>query len=335
MGNLPSAAPQDQVQFVSPGDDVRIDVRIDNETVWLTQAQIAQLFGRDQSVISRHVRKTFEERELTEESNMQTMHIAFSDRPVIFYSLDVIISVGYRVRSQRGTQFRIWATRVLKERLREDYRERRLLADQGISDLRHTLSLAQSALASPELGGKEARAVLAVIERYARSWSLLLQYDEKSLPEQPARPTARIALLTLAQARRAIARLQRDLHVKGEASGLFGQERGDALAAILGNIEQSFGGELLYPSVEVRAANLFYFLIKDHPFTDGNKRIGSLLFLLYLDKNGRLLRSDGSLRFDDNALVALALLVAESKPAERDLMVRLVLGLLEDAGPAP
>lgn len=121
---------------------------------------------------------------------------------------------------------------------------------------------------------------------------------------------------------------------KGEASDLFGQERGDALAGVLATIEQTFGGQSLYPNVEVRAANLLYFLIKDHPFTDGNKRIGSLLFLLYLDKNGRLLRPDGSLRFDDNALVALALLIAESKPAERDLMVRLVLGLLEDASSA-
>jgi prophage maintenance system killer protein len=335
MSNLPTASAPDQVQFVAPDDGLRIDVRIDNETVWLTQTQIAGLFERTQQNISHHVRGVFSEGELERGSNTKNICIASADRPVTFYSLDVIISVGYRVKSHRGTQFRIWATRTLKERLVQSYRERRRMEGRGITDVRDALSLAQSALTAPELGGKEARAILAVIERYARSWSLLLQYDERRLPDQPARPTRKMARLTLAQARAAVARLEKGLHAKGEASDLFGRERGDALAGVLAAIEQTFGGQPLYPNVEVRAANLLYFLIKDHPFTDGNKRIGSLLFLLYLDKNGRLLRPDGSLRFDDNALVALALLVAESKPAERDLMVRLILGLLEDAGPAP
>jgi hypothetical protein len=178
----------------------------------------------------------------------------------------------------------MWATRTLKERLLRDYQDRRRLEGKGIRDVRDVLSLAQTALAAPDLGGKEARAVLSVIERYARSWSLLLQYDEKRLPEQPALPTRKMQRLTLAQARKAIARLQKDLRAKDEASDLFGQERGDALAGILAAIEQTFGGEPLYPNVEARAANLLYFLIKDHPFTDGNKRVGSLLFLLYLDR---------------------------------------------------
>jgi prophage maintenance system killer protein len=334
MSKARSVAALDQVQFVAPSDDVRIDVRIDSETVWLTQAQIAELFGRKQQAISHHVRKVFLEGELERGSNTKKIGIASSDRPVTLYSLDVIISVGYRVKSHRGTQFRIWATRTLKERLIQGYRDRRRLEGKGLDDVRNALGLARNVLDAPELGNKEARAVLSVIERYARSWSLLLRYDERRLPEQPAQPTRKMVRLTLAQARKAIGGLQRDLRAKGEASDLFGHERGDALAGILGTIEQSFGGELLYPSVEVRAANLLYFLIKDHPFTDGNKRIGSLLFLHYLDKNSRLLRPDGSLRFDDNALVALALLIAESKPAERELMVRLVVGLLEDISAA-
>jgi hypothetical protein len=236
MNNLPTAPAPDQVQFVAPDDGVRIDVRIDNETVWLTQAQIAELFGRTQPVISQHVRKVFSEGELERGGNIQKMNIAFSDRPVTLYSLDVIISVGYRVKSQRGTQFRIWATRTLKERLVQSYRERRRIEGRGIADMRDALSLARNALASPELGGKEAKAILAVIERYARSWSLLLQYDERRLPDQPARPTRKMARLTPAQARAAVARLKKSLRAKGEASDLFGLERGDTLAAVLATI---------------------------------------------------------------------------------------------------
>jgi hypothetical protein len=177
MSNLPAASTPDQVQFVAPDDGLRIDVRIDNETVWLSQAQIADLFGRTQQNISHHVRGVFSEGELERGSNTKNICIASASRPVTLYSLDVIISVGYRVKSHRGTQFRIWATRTLKERLVQSYRERRRIEGRGIADVRDALSLAQSALASSELGGKEAKAILAVIERYARSWSLLLQYD--------------------------------------------------------------------------------------------------------------------------------------------------------------
>lgn len=176
----------------------------------------------------------------------------------------------------------------------------------------------------------ERQAVLDVVQQYTRTWRLLLEYDEDRLPEVPARPRKPTADLTLETVRVVIESFREVLTGRGQATGLFGQERSDQLAAILGNIEQTFGGEPLYPTVQARAAHLLYFVIKDHPFSDGNKRIGTLLFLEYLRRNGMLLRGDGSPRLADNGVVALALLVAESEPAQKDLMIRLILNLLED-----
>jgi prophage maintenance system killer protein len=197
--------------------------------------------------------------------------------------------------------------------------------EQAIRLLAHTLS-------SHELVNDQGRAVLDVVTRYASSWRLLLQYDENRLPESPVHPTHPVAGLPPNESRRAILGLKQALLAKGEATELFGQERGGALDGILGSIEQTFDGEALYPSVEARAAHLLYFVIKDHPFSDGNKRIGSFLFLLYLDRNGLLTRPAGTLRFAENALVAVALLVAESNPAHKELLIRLILNLLQDGG---
>lgn len=176
----------------------------------------------------------------------------------------------------------------------------------------------------------EGQAVLDVVQRYTRSWRLLLEYDEERLAGKPAQPVSPTASLSLTDARAAAMSLRDDLALRGEAGTLFGQERGDALAGILGAVEQTFGGEPLYPSAQARAAHLLYFVIKDHPFGDGNKRIGTLLFLEYLRRNRLLLRPNGEPRLADNAMVALALLIAESDPAQKDLMIRLVLNLLED-----
>jgi prophage maintenance system killer protein len=317
--------------FEAPDGQIRLDVRLEHDTVWLTQAQMVELFGRDQSVISRHIGNTFKEGELARESNMQKMHIANSDKPVEVYSLDVIISVGYRVKSLRGTQFRIWATRTLRDHLVQGYtlNERRL-REKGLTEMEQAVRLLARTLSSHELVNDQGRAVLNVVARYARSWRLLLQYDENSLPESPAHPTQPVAGLSPDESRRAISGLKQALMAKAEATVLFGQERGGALDGILGSIEQTFGGEALYPSVESRSAHLLYFIIKDHPFADGNKRIGSFLFLLYLDRNGLLTRPDGAPRFADNALVAVALLVAESDPAYKELLIRLILSLLQD-----
>jgi prophage maintenance system killer protein len=317
--------------YEDPDGRVRVDVRLDRETVWLTQQQMAELFGRERSVITKHVRNVFAEGEFEEESNVQNLHIAGSDKPVRFYNLDVIISVGYRVKSLQGTRFRQWATKTLREHLLRGYtlHERRL-AERGLAEAQQAIALLARTLTSQALVTDEGRAVLDVVQRYSRSWRWLLEYDEGRLSERPRRAIAPIAALTLPEARAAAARLREELVARGEAGPLFGQERGEALAAILAAIEQTFDGQPLYPSVQARAAHLLYFVIKDHPFGDGNKRIGTLLFLEYLRRHGLLLRTDGTPRLADNAMVALALLIAESAPAQKDLMIRLTLNLLED-----
>jgi prophage maintenance system killer protein len=309
----------DSAVYLSPVGEIQLDVAVDADTVWLSQAQMAKLFGSSQRMMSYHINNVLADKELDRRGNIQKMYIAGSDRPVALHSLDVVISVGYRVKSQEGVHFRRWATAVLRERLLKVHRQR-----QTERERLETLS----SLATHVATDQEARALLDVISRYASSWQMLRQYDENELPEQPASPTRRMKRLTLAQARAAVAALKADLAERKEATDIFGHERADGLAALLGNIEQTFGGAPLYPSVEERAAALLYFVIKDHPFVDGNKRIGSLLFVHYLEKNGRLRHPDGSQRFDANALVAIALLVAESDPRQKDVVIRLILAML-------
>jgi prophage maintenance system killer protein len=318
--------------FEAPDGGVRLEVRLERDTVWLSQADMAALFDRDQSVLSRHLRNVFSGGELEPESNMQKMHIAPAGKPTTFYSLDVIISVGYRVKSQRGTQFRIWATRTLRDYLVTGYTlNQRRLHETGFRDLEQAIGLLGRTLERNSLVTGEGRAVLDVVQHYARTWRLLLAYDEKSLAAAPPGARTPSAVLSLTDARTSITRLRTQLGRDGAVKEFFGRERGDQLDGILAAIEQTFGGEPLYPSVEARAAHLLYFVIKDHPFSDGNKRIGTLLFLEYLARNGALLRADGTPRFADNALVALALLTAESEPSQKDLMIRLVMHLLADA----
>jgi len=320
--------------YEAPDGEVRVDVRLERETIWLTQQQMAELFGRERSVITKHVRNVFKEGELDEESNVQNLHIAGSDRPVGFYDLDVIISVGYRVKSAQATRFRQWATRVLRDHLLRGYtlNERRL-RERGLSEIEQTLDLLARTLTTYDLVNEDGRAVLDVVQHYTRVWRLLLEYDEGRLAPVPVRPVPPAAHLPLEAARDAIARLRENLAGRNEAGDLFGHERGDGLAGILGSIEQTFDGQPLYPSAQVRAAHLLYFIIKDHPFTDGNKRIGSLLFLDYLQRHGLLTRPDGTARFADSSMVALALLIAASDPTQKELMVRLTLNLLGDEAP--
>lgn len=305
-----------------------LEVHLHEETVWLTQAQMVELFQRDQSVISRHLRNVFKEGELDPKSNMQKMHIANSDKPVAFYNLDVIISVGYRVKSPRGTQFRIWATNVLKQHLVQGYTvNQRRLAEKGLSEMEQAVALLSRTLQRHNLVSDEGRELLDVISRYARSWSLLLQYDEDRL-ELPKGRHAAEKSIDYRQALAAVTALKADLADRGEATELFGLERGDSLQGILGNLDQTFGGQALYPSVEEKAAHLLYFVIKDHPFSDGNKRIGAFFFLLFLRENN-LLEHAG---INDNGLVALALLIAESDPRHKELLIRLTMNLLASTG---
>ena len=322
----------DQVILFQAADgQVSLDVRLEADTVWLSQAQMAELFGRERSVITRHVRNVFREGELPEQSNVHFLHIAGADRPVGFYNLDVIISVGYRVKSPRGTQFRIWATQVLRQHLIQGYTlHQRRLQERGLGELQQALALMARTLSSRGLVSDEGQAVLEVVQRYSRAWRWLLAYDEDRLAPATAEPDGVPETLGLSEAQRAIDTLRHDLSRCGEATPLFGRENRQALAGILGAIEQTFDGQPLYPTAQLRAAHLLYFVIKDHPFADGNKRIGTLLFLEFLRRNQLLLLADGQPRIADNGMAALALLIAESAPQQKELMIRLVMALLED-----
>jgi prophage maintenance system killer protein len=314
------------ILYQSDDGQTMVDVQLKDETVWLTQANMTQLFERDQSVISRHVNNIFTEGELERQSNMQKMHIAHSDKSVAFYNLNVIISVGYRVKSQRGTQFRIWATSVLKDHLVKGYTlNQKRLAEKGVDEARQMLALVADTLEGQQLVGDEGLAVLDIVTHYAKTWQFLWQYDEDTLPVVEARHRGGV-VFELDEARMAIATLRRELMSGSQATEIFGNERNNGLAGIIGAVHQTFGGLDLYPGVEEKAANLLYFIIKDHPFTDGNKRIGSFVFLLFLKKNGLL----DVRKLDNKALVALTLLTASSDPSQKDLIIRLVVNLLSE-----
>ena len=316
------------VVYEAENGEARLDVRLDRDTVWLTQRQMADLFGRDRSVVTRHIQNAFREGELDPEAtSAKYAHVQSEggravSRDVDHYNLDVIISVGYRVRSWQGTRFRQWATQTLREHLVLGYtlNERRL-AERGLREARETLDLLARTLQNQALVDDTGRAVLDLISGYAYTWRLLLEFDEDRLAVPAVAEPAKSAL-DYDRVVGTIAEFKRDLAARGEASALFGNPRGDALEGILGNVEQTMFGEPLYRSREEKAANLLYFLVKDHPFTDGNKRIGSLLFLLYLEQEGM---EHG---LNPQALTALTLLIAESAPHSKDLMVRLVVNLL-------
>ena len=319
------------ILYQSEDGHISVNVHLKDETVWLTLNQMAELLDRDKSVISRHLGNIFQTGELAREAVVAKNATTASDGKtyqVDYYNLDAIISVGYRVNSKRGTQFRIWATTILKDHLVRGYSlNQRRLAEKGVEEVRQVLSLLAGTLESHNLVSDEGLAVLEVVNRYARTWQLLLQYDENNLPAPETKHVAKSSL-EIDKARQAIAALKKELMVRKEASEIFGQERGNALSGIIGAVQQTFGGKDLYPSVEERAAHLLYFVIKDHPFTDGNKRIGSFLFLLFLKKNDLLDQKS----FSNKALVALALLTAASEPGQKELMVRLIVNLISEEG---
>jgi prophage maintenance system killer protein len=306
--------------------DQPVQVRLEGETVWLSLQQLAELFVRDKSVISRHLKNIFDSKELERRAVVAENATTAADGKtyqVAYYNLDAILSVGYRVNSSRATRFRQWATGVLRQHLVAGYTlNQQRLKERGI-EFPQALDLLSRTLANQQLVSAEGEAVLGVIADYARSWSLLQGYDEQSLTGQTGkqhdmRPLDLDAVLA------AIAQLKAELIAKGEATELFGRLRGDGLASAIATIEQGFGGELFYPNVASRAAHLLYFVIKNHPLADGNKRTGSFLFLWYLRLNQHLLALPVERLINDNTLVALALLVAESTPEQKDLMVKLV-----------
>ena len=309
-----------------------VEVRLDNDTVWLTQEQMTQLFGRERSVITKHIRNVFNEGELDEKSNVQNLHIPHSDKPVRFYNLDVIISVGYRVKSPQGVQFRQWATRLLREHLTLGYTVNRQRFEDNAAELEAALNLIRKAAQTPELSADTGRGLVDIVTRYAHTFLWLQRYDEGLLTDPATQPGG--TLPTLEQAREALARLKADLVQRGEATDLFARDRGDGLAALLGNLDQSVFGEPAYPSVEAKAAHLLYFVIKNHPFSDGNKRSGAFLFVDFLHRNGRLLNASGHPVINDMGLAALALLVAESDPGQKDVLIRLIVNMLAQGGAA-
>lgn len=317
----------DIILYQSEDGQTLVDVRLENETVWLSQTQMVELFDRNKRTVSEHIRNVFKEGELDENAVVRNIRTTAADGKSYqtnFYNLDVIISVGYRVKSQRGTQFRIWATSVLKEHLVQGFTaNRQRLAEKGGQEAQQVLELLAHTLVNHELINDDGQAVLTIVNRYAATWRLLLQYDEDRLP-LPEKKGCESVYLELPWVRDAIALLKKELMAKGEATELFGNERDHGLDGILGSIYQTFGGVDLYPIREEKAANLLYFIIKDHPFSDGNKRIGSFLFLMFLQVNTML----DHISFDNKALVALTLLTASSDPSQKELMIRLIINLL-------
>lgn len=288
---------------------------------------MGELFGTKRPAITKHLSNIFKQRELLESRVSSIMEHTAEDGKnykTKFYSLDAIISVGYRINSVQATRFRIWATQILREHLLKGYTlNKARLYEKGLTELEESMKLLQRTLVREELVTDIGKDALSIIMGYAKSWRLLLAYDEDKL-KLPKAAKGEHKELSYKDALKIINSLKTNLFEKSEASVLFGNERDHGLDSILGNIEQSFGGEYLYKSIEEKAAHLLYFVIKDHPFTDGNKRIGCLMFLVYLNLQGI------EIGINENGMVALALLVAESDPKQKQLMISLISNLLSD-----
>ena len=311
--------------------DVELRVRLEKETVWLYQSQIALLFGIKRPAITKHLSNIFKSGELDKDSVSSILEHTATDGKTYktqFYNLDAIISVGYRVNSKRATQFRIWATRVLKQHILQGYtiNQRRLLESQEkFKELQNAIAFLENEAGKKQLKGQE-KEILSLLAGYAKTLSLLEQYDKNKLKKPKGRKAEFI--LEYQDCQKIIVQIKKELITKKEASSLFGQASGEKFKGILGSIYQTFGKKELYPSLEEKSAHLLYFIIKDHPFTDGNKRIGSFLFVYFLDRNNYLYRETGERKINDNALTALALLIAESNPKEKDVLIRIITNLI-------
>ncbi len=303
-----------------------IDVKLENEMVWLTLSQITELFDRDKSVVSRHISNVFREGELDRNSVVAKNATTASDGKIYqveYFNLDVIISVGYRVKSQRGTQFRIWANKILKDYLIKGYAINQQVKAAQLADLKSTVRLLSNVIEHKQLTLDEANGLLRVITDYTYGLDTLDKYDYQQLEVDSTTPTEEFRA-TYEEAMEAIHLLQK----KFGSSDLFGNEKDQSFKSSINTIYQTFGGEELYPSIEEKAAMLFYLVVKNHSFSDGNKRIAAFLFLWFLEKNGILYKSDGSKLIGNNTLVALTLMIAESRTEEKDVMVKVVINLI-------
>ena len=313
------------VIYQTEDGQTQIDVRLENETVWLNVAQMASLFMKEESNVRRHVLNAFKEGELERDNNnVHFLHVNGVKKPVPFYSLDVIISVGYRVHSKRGTAFRIWARKIIKDYLVKGYAINDRIRKDQIAELRQLMKVAGRAISNQEVPETvESQDLLNVVVDYTYALDTLDNYDYERLTIDKTTKEERFHA-TYDNAMEEINRL-RD---KFGGSTLFGNEKDESFKSSIGQIYQTFGGNELYPSVEEKAAMLLYLVTKNHSFSDGNKRIAATLFLWFLNNNGILYREDGSKRLADNTLVALTLMIAESKTEEKDVMVKVVVNLI-------
>jgi len=313
-----------------------IQVNFVDETVWLAQAQMAELFDRDSDTIGTHIRNVYKTAELSQNRTTAKFAVVQKEgnreveREIEFYNLDMIISVGYRVNSKRGTQFRIWATQRLRDFLLKGYliNEKRLQENQQVKlkELEHFASLLQQAAGAKRLEGYE-KELLHIITDYTNTWITLNQFDKGDLRlDQVSKKS--VVYPHYDQIKKSVERFKARLMKEKEASELFGSEVNKKLAQVLGNLGHTFGGKDLYPSLDEKAAHLLYFAVKDHPFVDGNKRIGALLFILFLVQNNYLINKKGERKVNDAALTVLTLLIAESKPSHKDVMIKLIVNLI-------
>jgi len=300
------------VLFRDGNINLEVPISPEEDTVWLSQAQMVELYGRDVSVISRHINNVFREGEVEKESNLHFLQIANSDRPVAFYSLDVIISVGYRVKSKRGIAFRRWANNVLKDYIIKGYAANETRLKQ-LGDVVRLMRRTQDSL--------DSRQVLSVVESYSTALNLLDAYDHQNMTRPKG--TGAAYVLTYEECRKVIDQMR-----FGDESDLFGREKDGSFKGSIGNIYQSFGNVEIYPSLEEKAANLLYFVTKNHSFWDGNKRIAATMFLYFLDRNGILYDENGDKLLDDHTLVALTIMIAESRAEEKEMMISVIMNCI-------
>lgn len=318
--------------FQTSGKGVGLEVRLENETVWLDAHQMASVFSVNRPAIVKHISNIYKSGELSKDSTCSVLEQVASDgkvRKMNIYDLDMIIAVGYRVNSKRATRFRIWATEVLKKHIVKGYtvNESRLIeSESNFRKLQATIEFLKKKAGTKMLEG-QAKEILDILADYSKTLTILERYDNGKL--RAAKSGKASFALDGEEARRIIAELKRELVGKKEAGDIFGNERGEAFMGIIGNLYQTFGRKELYPDFSAKASHLLYLVIKDHPFSDGNKRIASFLFVYFLDRNGRLFRKDGERKINDNALAALALLVAESDPKEKDQLIALITQLID------
>ncbi|MBX7051366.1 MAG: virulence protein RhuM/Fic/DOC family protein [Flavobacteriales bacterium] len=321
--------------YQTPDQQTHVDVQFEGETFWLTQEQIAQLFDRDRTVITKHLRNIFKEEELDEKvvcANFAhtTKHGAIrgktQEKSIKHYNLDVILAVGYRVNSKRGTQFRQWATVRLNEYLIKGYS----INQKRIDELGKMVQLIEQTTKAETLQLNETKGLLDILTQYTRSFVLLSQFDNQNLTSEKGNEKITFEI-TYAEAKAAITKLKLQLGAQNQASELFGQEKDESFKSSLQAIVQTFEGQYLYSSIEEQASHLLYFVIKNHSFVDGNKRIGAFLFIWFLEKNKHRFKPNGELKINDNGLTIMALLVAQSRPEDKELIIKLIINLISNS----